>query len=293
MGRMDGKVALITGAARGQGRSHATTLAREGADIVAFDICSSIDGIPYALSTPDDLKETVAQVEALDRRIIAVEGDVRKQADLDTAVAEGIAALGKIDVCIANAAIGENCPFWELSEEQWTVMIDVCLNGAWRTAKAVTPHMMERAGGAFVLIGSVGAIEGSQDQGHYVAAKHGLLGLMKNICIELSPTYGIRCNAVLPGPVDTPMIKWQGMLDWIAGGPGLGTLENMNRGVKNWTGMKDVGVLPVEAISNAVLFLSSEESQYVNGLELIVDAGHHVLPGLDTVEFGAQAAEGD
>jgi len=290
MGRMDGKVALITGAARGQGRSHAVTLAREGADILAIDCPPQFGTVPYELATAEELAETVAEVEALDRRIIAVEGDVREQGPLDSLVEQGIAELGKIDVCVANAGLANLGSFWEMSDDEWTTVIDTNLSGVWRTAKAVTPHMIEREAGSIVLISSVSGVEGAPGLSNYVAAKHGVLGLMKCICLELGPKYGIRCNAILPGPIATKIIDWPGMRDFMAGGEGLGEDIDLNESCKAWGAMKDVGLLDPQDTSNAVLFLASDDSRYVNGLEMLVDAGHRMLPGLNMEAIAAATA---
>jgi SDR family mycofactocin-dependent oxidoreductase len=290
MGRMDGKVALVTGAGRGQGRSHAVTLAREGADILALDCPAPNSVLPYETATPADLAETVSQVEALDRRIIAVEGDVRNQADLDGLVASGIGEFGKIDVCVANAGVASMSPFWEMSEAEWDGTVDVNLNGVWRTVKAVTPHMIEREAGSIILISSVSGVEGAPEIAHYVAAKHGVLGLMKTVCLELGPKYGIRCNAVMPGPVDTQIIRFPQMLDFMAGGPGLGENIDIDETCKAWGATKGIGVMQPQETSNAVLYLASDESRCVNGLEMLVDIGHRVLPGLNMEAIAAAAA---
>jgi SDR family mycofactocin-dependent oxidoreductase len=286
---MDGKVALITGVARGQGRSHALTLAREGADIVGIDCPPPMGAVPYELADADELHETVAQVEALDRRMIAVEGDVREQGQLDSLVERGIAELGKIDVCVANAGVANLGSYWEMSEDEWNTVIDTNLSGVWRTVKAVTPHMIEREGGSIVLISSVSGVEGAPGLSNYVAAKHGVLGLMKCVCLELGPKYGIRCNAILPGPIDTEIIKWPGMLDFMAGGEGLGEGIDLNESCKAWGAVKGIGLMQPQETSNAVLFLASDESAGVNGLEMLVDAGHRLLPGLNTEAMAAAA----
>ncbi len=289
MGRMEGKVALITGAGRGQGRSHAVALAQEGADIIALDCPTLNEVLPYAMATPEELAETVAQVEALDRRIVAAEGDVRNQGDLDGLVARGIEEFGKIDVCVANAGVGTLSSFWEMSEEEWNAVVDVNLNGVWRTVKAVAPKMIEQESGSIVLISSVSGVEGAPGLSHYVAAKHGVLGLMKSVCLELGPKYGIRCNAILPGPIDTAIIKWPGMLDFMAGGEGLGAQIDLNEACKPWGALKDIGVLQPQETSNAVLYLASDESRAVTGLELLVDVGHRILPGLNPEAMAAAA----
>jgi SDR family mycofactocin-dependent oxidoreductase len=278
---MDGKVALIAGGARAMGRSHALTLAREGADILILDCPPPIAHVPYGLAVREDLERTVAEVEAEGRRAIAIEGDVRDSADLERLVARGIDELGGIDVCIANAAIWSINDFWRLEDEEWKEVVDVNLSGAWRTAKAVTPHMIEREAGSIILISSVAGIEGFGSIAHYSAAKHGVLGLMKTICLELGPRYGIRCNAILPGNVDTPMLKWPGALDFMAGGEGLGSVEKLEEGTKAWSALKGRGLLDPQSISDAVLFLASDASRDVTGLELVVDGGHHVLNGFN------------
>jgi NAD(P)-dependent dehydrogenase (short-subunit alcohol dehydrogenase family) len=243
------------------------------------------------MATPEDLRETVAAVEALGRRIIAVEGDVRRQAELDGLVARGIEEFGHIDVCVANAGVVTFDDFWKLSEDEWTTIVDICLHGVWRTAKAVVPHMIERERGSIVLISSLAGIEGGNRLAHYTAAKHGVLGLMKSMCQELGPAYGIRVNAILPGVIDTDIVKWPGMLDFMAGGEGLGTLDLLYEGTKAWHALKGRGVIDPQQTANAVLFLASDESADVTGLELIVDGGHHIMPGLNPVAMAAAAQE--
>jgi SDR family mycofactocin-dependent oxidoreductase len=280
MGRVDGKVALITGAARGQGRSHAITLAREGADILAIDVASDIENIPYGLATPKDMSQTVDDVEALDRRIIAVHGDVRKQNDLDSLVAQGIAAFGKIDIVVANAGVWTVADLWKLTDAEWDTVLDVNVGGVWRTIKAVAPHMIERRAGSIILISS-GAARGGRRLAHYVASKAAVIGLMASTALELGP-HNIRCNAILPGGVDTPILDWQGGYDMLAGGEGLGTRESLVTGGRVSPLLPGRGLLAPQAISNAVLWLASDESSEVTGIEMPVDAGSLVQPGLNT-----------
>lgn len=289
MGRMDGKVALITGAGRGQGRAHAIRLAEEGADIVALD-CPAQGAIPYQLATEADLQETVKQVEALDRRIIAVPGDVRKQSDLDSAVERGITEFGHIDTVVANAAAWTVGPFWEIPEEEWKDVLDIDVQGVVRTIRAVTPHMIERGTGSLIVVSSVNGKEAGANYAHYVTAKHGVLGFMKAAALELGP-YGIRCNAILPGVVRTPILDWQGGWDLMAGGPGLGNPDSMEFGGKAYALLKDVGMLPPSAISEGVLWLASDEAKWVTGHEFVIDAGHMMLPGLNMANIAAMTAE--
>ena len=196
MGMLDGKVALITGGSRGQGRAHAVTCAREGAEVVIVDIAEQMATVPYPMARPDDLDETVKLIEAYDRRALAIKADVRSQQQLDQAVARGIAEFGKIDILIANAGIWTQAPFWELTDDQWDEMIGVNLTGVWKSAKAVTPHMIERGSGSIVITSSTNGWEAGLNYAHYVAAKHGVIGLMKNIALELAP-HGIRCNSII------------------------------------------------------------------------------------------------
>jgi SDR family mycofactocin-dependent oxidoreductase len=282
---MDGKVALVTGAGRGQGRSHAVRLAQEGAEILAIDVPA--EGVsPYPLASQEDLDETVRQVEALDRRIVAVAGDVRKQGDLDALVEQGIAEFGQIDCVVANAAVWSTGPFWEIPDEQWREVLDVNILGVLHTLRAVTPHMMERGAGSMIVIASVNGKEGGANYAHYIASKHAVLGLMKSVALELGP-YGIRCNAVLPGVVNTPILDWQGGWDLMAGGPGLGTREHLEFGGKAYALLKDVGMLPPVATSEGVLWLASDDSRWVSGLELVIDGGHMVLPGFNMTNIAA------
>jgi SDR family mycofactocin-dependent oxidoreductase len=276
---LTGKVAFVTGAARGQGRSHALTLAAAGADIIAIDLCTDIDTIPYHLGTEDDLAETVAEIEKLDRRAVGIKADVRSSEQLDAAVAQGIAALGPIDILIINAGVWALAPLWELTEQQWQDMIDVDLTGVWRSLKAVLPAMVERRSGAVVITSSVNGFETGGGMSHYVAAKHGVLGLMKNAALELGP-YNVRCNAVCPGLIDTKMNDWQGVYDMMAGHEG-GTPEDRQNAGYNWNVLAGRSLLSPQAISNAVLFLASDAASEITGVSLAVDGGHMILPGFN------------
>lgn len=281
MGMLDGKVALITGGARGQGRAHAVTCAREGADVIITDVIDQLPTVPYKLATKDDLDETVRLVEAYGRRVIAAKADVRSQEQLDAAVTAGIAEFGTIDILIANAGIWTLGAFWELTDEQWDEMIGVNLTGVWKAAKAVAPHMIERRSGSIVIIASVNALEAGQYTAHYVAAKHGLIGLMRNVALELAP-YGIRCNAISPGAVKTPMTNHQGAWDMFAGRPG-GTEEDMTEAGHHYTLLAGTSWLDPQDVANAALYLNSELASKVTGVTLPVDAGHLTLSGYNPV----------
>lgn len=277
MGKLDGKVALITGAARGQGRSHAVTLAGEGADIIAVDTDEPIGSINYDVATTEDLQQTVAEVEKLDRRCIAVTGDVRSSDDLDKAVERGISELGQIDILSANAGIHGMAPLWELTDEQWQDMLDVNLTGVWRTLKAVAPHMIERKSGAIVLTSSINGLEGGKDYAHYVSSKHGVIGLMRTAALELGP-HRIRVNAVCPGVIDTPMTNTQDVYDMMAGEPG-GNRQNFEEGATHYGIIEGQGALPPSVISEAILWLVSDAGASVTGQAIPVDSGHLAAPG--------------
>lgn len=268
MGRLDGKVALITGAARGQGRSHAVRLAEEGADIIAIDACTDMATTPYPLSTPDDLAETAKLVENLDRRAIARQADVRDFGQLKAAVDEGVSELGHVDIVLANAGIFSIGLSWEMSDEQWSEMIDINLSGMWRTVKAVIPTMIEQGtGGSIILTSSIAGLKGLAAFSHYTSAKHGVIGLMRSLVNEVSP-YGIRVNCVNPTTVDTDMIQHEAAYAYF----GVDNREDFGAAFQT---MHTLPVPWVEKsdISNAVLFLASDESRYVTGLTLTVDAG--------------------
>ncbi|MEU8802956.1 mycofactocin-coupled SDR family oxidoreductase [Spirillospora sp. NPDC048819] len=276
-GRMEGKVAFITGAARGQGRSHAVRLAEEGADIIAVDICENIDTVTpyYPLGTEAELRETVAQVEALGRRIVARKADVRDMAGLQKAFDEGLAELGRVDAVVANAGIATYGPAWELTAEQWRDMIDVNLTGVFHTARVAIPAMIEAGrGGSIVFTSSIGGLKGVQHVAHYVAAKHGIVGLMRTLANELGP-HSIRVNTVHPTNVDTIMIQNPGTYAMFSPGDPEPSQE------KAMPGFRSLNTLPVPwvesvDISNAILFLASEEARYVTGVALPVDAGAYV-----------------
>ena len=276
-GRMQGKVAFITGAARGQGRAHALRLAEEGADIVAVDICADIDTVTpyYPLATAEELAETVRGVEALDRRIVARKADVRHLDGLQAAFDEGLAEFGHVDTVVANAGIATYGKAWELSAEQWKDMIDVNLTGVFHTAKVAIPSMIEAGrGGSILFTSSIGGLKGIQQVGHYVACKHGIVGLMRTLANELGP-HSIRVNTIHPTNVDTIMIQNPGT--WAMFSPG----DPEPSREKAMPGFMSLNTLPVpwiEAvdISNAVLFLASDEARYVTGVTFPVDAGAFV-----------------
>ena len=273
-GRVEGKVAFITGAARGQGRSHAVRLAQEGADIIAVDVCkriSSNEDIPAP--TPDDLAETADLIKNLDRRIVTAEVDVRDYDALKAAVDSGVEQLGKLDIIVANAGIGNGGQTLDFtSEADWTDMIDVNLSGVWKTVKAAVPHMIAGGkGGSIILTSSVGGLKAYPHTGHYIAAKHGVVGLMRTFAVELGHHF-IRVNSVHPTNVNTPLFMNEGTMKLFR--PDLANLGPDDMAVvAQMMHVLPIGWVEPVDISNAVLFLASDESRYVTGLPMTIDAG--------------------
>lgn len=270
MARLDGKVALITGAARGMGRSHALRLAADGADVLALDICADIPSVGYPLGTADELAETVAGVEAADRNALALTADVRDVEALQAAVAAGIERFGRLDIVIANAGIA--LPAWDVGHPQAFIdQIAVNLTGVWNTVHAAAPAMIEAGnGGSVVLISSVMGLSGKTGGGSgaadgYTAAKHGQVGLMRAWARWLAP-HAIRVNTIHPGGVATPMVLNDAMTALFADKPVPQTGSDVGN-------LLDVTILAPVEITNAVAWLVSDEARYVTGVSLPVDAG--------------------
>lgn len=271
-GRVEGKVAFITGAARGQGRAHAVRLASEGADIIAVDICAPIDSVPYPLATEADLKETVNLVQGLGRKIVASHADVRDFSALEAAVADGVAELGRLDIAVANAGILSAGPTEALPEQSWRDMIDVNLTGVYHAAKAAIPHIRAGGeGGSIVLTSSALGIRAMPNMAHYVAAKSGVIGLMRVMALELAADK-IRVNTVNPSIADTPMVQNEAVhklfvphIDTPTREQAAEVFATLNPMPTPWVDAQDV--------SEAVLFLVSDEARFVTGLEFKIDAG--------------------
>jgi len=264
MGRVEGKVALITGGARGQGRAHALRLAEEGADIIVTDICEDVPTVTYALATPEDLAETARQVESKGRAVVAVRADVRDPGAMASAVQEGVDRLGGLDIVVANAGICTMQHWDAVTDDIWRDTIDINLTGVWNTCRPTIPHLIERGGGSIILISSVAGLKGQPFLTPYVAAKHGVVGLMRELGNELA-RHMIRVNSIHPTGVETPM------------GLGLGHMENLIADVPElgpiFSNTLPVTITQPEDIADAVLFLASDESKYVTGLEMKIDAG--------------------
>lgn len=277
MGRLDERVALITGGARGQGRAVAQRLASDGADIAIADLGRDIGTLEYLLANDADARETIRLVEEHGRRCIAFEADVRDQAALDAAVAATVETLGGIDMLVSNAGIVDYKPLWEITEEEWATILDVNLTGSWRAVKAVSGHFRERRAGSIVFNSSINGVEGAWNYAHYVSAKHGLLGFMKAVALELGP-YGVRSNAVLPTVIDAPINEHPASWNRVVGKRDA-TREEWLEATRGWHLLRGRGALPSEAVADTIAWLVSDDARHVTGVAVPVDAGHLVLPG--------------
>jgi SDR family mycofactocin-dependent oxidoreductase len=266
-----GRVVLVSGAARGQGRSHALRFAALGASVIAFDICQQIEGVPYAMATPEDLHETVAAARAAGGIIEGHQADVRDQHQLDELVKHAIARFGRIDVVVANAAIlAPSGPFWQVSEDDFRNVLEVNLLGVWRTIKAAVPALQDHQG-CVVVTGSGASVKGIPHIGPYVSAKHGLVGLVRVMARELAPS-GVRVNAVLPGNTNTPMFNNENVRrQYVPDEPEPTEEQFMSRAQAGIP----LGIPYVEPsdITEAVVWLASPAARYVTGALLPVDGG--------------------
>lgn len=264
-GRVAGKVALITGAARGQGRSHALRLAEEGADIIGIDFCQEYSDLPYPLATLEDLQETARMVEALDRRMVIQTADVRDRAVLTAAVDAGVAEFGKLDIVVANAGILKAGAWYEITQEVWDDALATILTGTWNTIASTAPHLIKAGGGSIMGIGSLGGLKGVPFMAQYTAAKHGVVGIVKAMATELAK-HSVRVNVVHPGGVNTVLTSGLGRMDEL-----IQENPNLNGGFQNPLPIRRLE--PID-ISHAIVYLASDESKYVTGTELVVDGGN-------------------
>lgn len=270
---LEGKVALVTGAARGQGRSHAQHLAEAGADIIAVDIAGQIDTVTYPMATEEDLAGTARGIEKTGRRVLAAVADVRDGEAVRKVVDSGVTGFGRLDIVVANAGIsGYGGALRGMSEGAWRAMLDTNLTGAWHTTAASVPHLVNGGrGGSIVLVSSTGGLRGLPNMVHYSAAKHGLVGMMRTLALELAP-HSIRVNSVHPTAVNTDMIMnpvtfrlFRPDLD----DPGLEDVREAFQG----NNALPVPWIEPEDVSKAVLFLVSDDARYITGVTLPVDAG--------------------
>ncbi len=273
MGRLDGKVVFITGVARGQGRSHAIRFAEEGADIIGIDVVEPIAGSTSPAATQAEMDETVAAVEALDRRIIATKADVRSLEQVTAAVEAGVAQLGRLDVVIANAGVSTFMgPAEGLTEEAFVDMVDINLTGVWRSCAAAIPHLKAGGrGGSIIMTSSVAGLMAYGNVAHYVAAKHGVVGLMRTLALELAP-HQIRVNSIHPTTVDTPMVNNEATFRLFRPDVENPGVDDFLEAAKVMNAMP-VGWVQAVDISNAMVWLASDEARYVTGVTLPVDAG--------------------
>jgi SDR family mycofactocin-dependent oxidoreductase len=265
MPKLDGKVAFITGAGRGQGRSHALRLAREGANIIAIDICEQIDSVTYPLSTLDDLNETAEEVRSLGGRIVVEQADTRDRSMLAKAFEVGLAEFGGVDIVLANAGImpavdGEEDP------QTFSDVIGVNLIGTWNTIEVAKKTLIDQGrGGAIVLTSSTAGVKGyggAIPGNGYVASKHGVVGLMRNYANSLAP-HSIRVNSIHPSGVSTPMVT-NDVLAALLAVPGA---------ADGYANALPVDIMEPIDVSNAIAWLVSDEARYVTGITLVVDAG--------------------
>jgi (+)-trans-carveol dehydrogenase len=276
MGKLEGKVAFITGAARGQGRAEAVRLAQEGADIIAVDICAQIPTAGYQMSSPEDLDETVRLVEAEDRRIFARQGDTRDIGRLREVVDAGVAELGRLDFAVANAGISSWGPAVEIEEDEWDDVVDTNLKGVWNTCKVAVPHIRTHGeGGALVLTSSAAGLHAYANLAHYASAKHGVVGLMRVLGVELGPER-IRVNTIHPTTVNTPMLLNEPVYGLFAPDKEKPTEADLRAVTETLHPMPTPWVEAID-IAYAVAFLLSDEARFITGATLPVDAGENLI----------------
>jgi SDR family mycofactocin-dependent oxidoreductase len=273
---LEGRVAFVTGAARGQGRAHAARLAADGADIIAIDVCRPIsDTITYPAPTSGDLAETVRLVEAAGRKVLAREVDIRDLAALQEVVADGVEQFGRLDVVVANAGVLSWGRMFEMSEEQWDTVIDVNLNGTWRTIRAAVPAMIEAGnGGSIIIVSSSAGTKATPGNGHYSASKHGLVAITNALAIEVGE-FGIRVNSIHPYSIDTPMVEPEAMMEIFGKYPAfLHSFKPMPYHPVNHDGKKGLKeFMTPEEVSDVVSWLASDGSATISGSQIAVDRG--------------------
>jgi len=266
-GALDGRVAFVTGAARGQGRSHAVRLAQQGADIIACDICAPVsDSIRYPSATPADLAETVRAVEEQGRKVLAREVDIRDADGMRQLVTDGVEQFGRLDILVANAGVLSWGRLWELSEEEWDTVIDVNLSGTWRTVRAVVPAMIAAGnGGSIVVVSSSAGLKATPGNGHYSASKHGLVGLTNVLALEVGE-YGIRVNSIHPYSVETPMVENDAM---------MAVLKKHHSYMHSFAPMplQPKGFITPDEVADVVVWLACDGSGTLSGAQIPVDKG--------------------
>ena len=272
MGQLDGKVAFISGIARGQGRSHALTLAREGADIIGFDLCAKPTTTAYPGATEEDLQETVRQVKETGADIVAEVGDTRDHTRVKAIFDRGIEQFGRVDIVLPNAGICSGAKTWEITPQDWREMVDINLNGVFHTVQVAIPTMIaQNEGGSIVFTGSTEALKGAENISSYAASKHGVTGLMTSLARELGQ-YNIRVNSVNPTCVDTHMINNNFVYGLFRPDLDKPTRDDV---IDAFSGTH---ILPVpwiqpQDVSNAILYLVTDPGRYITATPLVIDAG--------------------
>ena len=275
-GPLEGRVAFITGAARGQGRAHAVRLAGEGADIIAIDVCEPIsDTITYPLGTAADLAETVQAVESTGRKVLSRSVDIRDLAALQQVVADGVEQFGRLDIVVANAGVLSWGRIWEMSEEQWNTVIDVNLNGTWKTIRATVPAMIEAGnGGSIIIVSSSAGLKATPGNAHYAASKHGLTSLTNSLALEAGE-FGIRVNSIHPYSIDTPMVEKEAMMQLFGKHPSF--IHSFKP--FPWRPASQAGAatlqdfMTAEEVSDVVAWLAGDGSATISGSQINVDRG--------------------
>ena len=275
-GPLEGRVAFITGAARGQGRAHAVRLASEGADIIAIDICGPVsDSVTYPPATSAELAETVSAVEATGRKVLAREVDIRDLAAQQKVVADGIEQFGRLDIVVANAGILSWGRMFEMSEEQWDSVIDVNLNGTWRTIRAAVPAMIEAGnGGSIIIVSSSAGTKATPGNGHYSASKHGLVAITNALAIEVGE-FGIRVNSIHPYSIGTPMVEPEAMMEVFSKYPQfLHSFSPMPYKPVHHDGKKGLQeFMTPEEVADVVSWLAGDGSATISGSQIAIDRG--------------------
>jgi SDR family mycofactocin-dependent oxidoreductase len=270
---LDGSVAFISGAARGQGRSHALRLAKEGVRIIGFDLCQQVSTVPFRMSRPEDLAETERLVREAGSEMVSTIADVRDQEQVDTALRAGLDRFGRLDIVLANAGIIHNYKkTWMIDDDDFRNVIDVNIVGVWHTAKAAIPQLIEQgAGGCVVLTGSAASVSGIPNLAGYVASKHAVLGLMRTMAKELG-RYQIRVNAVMPGNCNTPMFDNEGIRRLYVPDAEKPATDVFLQRAAAMSPMRNPYVEPNE-VSEAIAYLASPAGRWVSGVALPIDGG--------------------
>ena len=274
-GPLDGRVAFVTGAARGQGRAHALRLANDGADIIAIDVCAPVDDtITYPPATPDDLAETVRLVSETGRRVLAREVDTRDLAAQQQVVADGVEQFGRLDIVVANAGVLSWGRIFEMSPQQWDTVVDINLNGTWRTIRAAVPAMIEAGnGGSIIIVSSSAGLKATPGNGHYAASKHGLVALTNSLALEVGE-FGIRVNSIHPYSIDTPMIEPEAMAEVFMKYPSY--LHSFAPMPLQPVGTGTDGLatfMTPEEVADVVAWLAGDGSATLSGSQIAVDRG--------------------